>query len=192
MFTNHILLIVFWLFFGLIHSVLAAITIKTHLINILKVKETTYRVLYNIIAFFTLFLVIYYQILIKSWLLFPPSIIIYILSALLIIGGIVIMTICMKKYFKQMAGLVEEIPVLEIKGIHRYVRHPLYLGTFLFIIGLFLVFPFFSNFIGVVMIIIYTLIGINFEERKLVKTFGNSYIDYKSKVPMIIPLSLKN
>ena len=102
------------------------------------------------------------------------------------------MAVCMKKYFKQMAGLQEEIPTLEIYGIHKYIRHPLYLGTFLFIIGIFLAFPLFSNFIGVSMIIIYTLIGIQFEERKLIKTFGKSYLDYKSKVPMIVPLNLKN
>ena len=192
MFINHLMLVGFWLFFGLIHSVLASNAVKGRLINLLNVKETTFRILYNLIAIFTLFLVIYCQISIKSELLFTTSTFTFLLSFLLITVGIVIMGICMKKYFKQMAGLVEEIPILEISGIHKYVRHPLYLGTFIFIIGLLLSFPTISNFIGVIMIIIYTFIGIYFEEKKLIKTFGSSYINYKHAVPMIIPVSLKS
>lgn len=192
MFITHFFLIVFWLLFGMIHSVLASNGVKRPLINMLNVKETTFRIGYNLIAIFTLFLVIYYQIRIESVLLFETSTFTFLLSLVLITIGIVVMGICMTKYFKQMAGLVEEIPILEISGIHKYVRHPLYLGTFLFIIGLLLSFPTISNFIGVTMIIIYTFIGIYFEEKKLIKTFGYSYINYRHTVPMIIPMFLKS
>lgn len=191
MIINHILLLIFWILFGLIHSALATSKIKKAILKRLKIKQTTYRIFYNLIAFFTLFLIIYYQLKIKSPLLIVPSLIIYIISGLIILTGITIMVICMKKYFKQMAGLVEEVPILEISGIHKFVRHPLYLGTFLFVIGLFLAFPLLSNLIGTCIIIIYTLIGIYFEEKKLIKTFGSSYISYKQKVPMIIPHTFK-
>jgi len=36
---------------------------------------------------------------------------------------------------------------------------------------------------------LYTLIGIHFEERKLVEEFGQSYISYSRQVPKIIPFS---
>ena len=97
------------------------------------------------------------------------------------------MGICIKKYFKQMIGIMPAVPKLEISGIHKFVRHPLYLGTFLFLIGLFLAFPLLTNLIGVSIIIIYTLIGIKIKKKKLIKLFGSSYELYKEKVPMIIP-----
>ena len=109
---------------------------------------------------------------------------------ILIVTGITIMVICILKYFKQLSGIENEVKArkLEVTGIHKFVRHPLYLGTFLFLIGLFLWFPYISNLITVSVIIIYTLIGIHFEERKLVEKFGADYIMYRQKVPMILPL----
>jgi len=37
----------------------------------------------------------------------------------------------------------------------------------------------------------YILTAIRFEERELVKTFGDRYLEYKNKIPMIIPLKKK-
>jgi protein-S-isoprenylcysteine O-methyltransferase Ste14 len=34
---------------------------------------------------------------------------------------------------------------------------------------------------------IYILIGIIFEERKLLREFGQAYVDYKSMTPMLLP-----
>lgn len=76
---------------------------------------------------------------------------------------------------------------LKIEGIHRYVRHPLYSGTILFVAGLFFVFPTLGNLIAVVLLIGYVLLGIVFEEKKLMKEFGENYKDYKLKVPGLIP-----
>ena len=76
---------------------------------------------------------------------------------------------------------------LLISGIHRYVRHPLYLGTFLFIWGLAILFPTLSLFISNLVITIYTLIGIKLEERKLVIEFGDQYRTYQQNVPKLIP-----
>jgi protein-S-isoprenylcysteine O-methyltransferase Ste14 len=42
-------------------------------------------------------------------------------------------------------------------------------------------------FIADLIITIYTLIGLRFEEKKLEKEFGLAYEIYKQKVPMIIP-----
>jgi protein-S-isoprenylcysteine O-methyltransferase Ste14 len=74
-----------------------------------------------------------------------------------------------------------------IGGIHRYVRHPLYLGTFLAIWGGFLMYPVLSLFVSNIVITLYTLIGIRFEEKKLVQEFGPAYEKYKEQVPKLIP-----
>lgn len=88
------------------------------------------------------------------------------------------------------------VPVSELKvdGIHRFVRHPLYSGTILFVWGLFFIFPFLSNLIAVVLLTLYVFIGISFEEKKLLKEFGKRYEAYILKVPMLVPrfLKLKN
>ena len=76
---------------------------------------------------------------------------------------------------------------LQIRGIHKYVRHPLYLGTFVFIWGLFLLFPVLSLLVTNAIITIYTLIGIQFEEKKLIDEFGESYRQYRAAVPKLIP-----
>lgn len=102
------------------------------------------------------------------------------------------MMISIFKYFVLLSGVktlyeVHPAPELKKDGIHRYVRHPLYSGTLLFIWGLFFVFPMLNNLIAVIMITAYVLVGISFEEKKLLREFGSSYSDYIAEVPMLIP-----
>ena len=102
------------------------------------------------------------------------------------------MVISILKYFKLLSGvrtLYQANPSMELQreGIHNYVRHPLYLGTLLFIWGLFFIFPMLNNLIAVVIITGYVFIGIRLEEKKLLIEFGNLYADYISRVPMLVP-----
>ena len=108
------------------------------------------------------------------------------------IPGLVIMIVSIVKYFKLMgfvSSLYQEKPPrgLKLDGIHKYVRHPLYTGTLLFIWGLFFIFPVLSNLIACIIITGYVLIGVKFEEKKLLQQFGNLYSEYISRVPMLIP-----
>jgi protein-S-isoprenylcysteine O-methyltransferase Ste14 len=73
---------------------------------------------------------------------------------------------------------------LHITGWHRYVRHPLYLGAYLYLLG-----GAVSEF-GLQTALwgcLYLWIGTWFEERSLVKLYGRAYIEYKEKVPAILP-----
>jgi protein-S-isoprenylcysteine O-methyltransferase Ste14 len=74
---------------------------------------------------------------------------------------------------------------LVTRGLYRVVRHPLYTFGLLFI----WLSPTVSQnsltvYIGATL---YTLIGVYFEERKLLREFGDSYAEYKKKTPMLIP-----
>lgn len=102
------------------------------------------------------------------------------------------MLVCIKNYFMTLSGLKslfidEPSSTLIIKGVHKYLRHPLYLGTFAFLWGLFILFPYLSLFIANVVIILYTVIAIRFEENKLVYEYGNEYKEYQKNVPKLFP-----
>lgn len=139
-------------------------------------------------------MLLWYQFHLTSSRLFGSKIISYGVSLILAIPGLVVMLICIRKYFYGLSGIrtlntgmPEITPTLQQTGIHRYVRHPLYLGTLLFVWGLFLMFPFLNNLIAAAVITIYVLIGIRLEEEKLLLEYGIEYQLYKAKVPRLIP-----
>lgn len=189
---QHILLAFFWILFGVLHSWLASLGVKEKLKTILKRKFKHYRIYYTVFAFLTMISILIYQVSIPSPSLFKASLLSNSIGAVVCLSGLIIMAICIKKYFFSLSGLKELVTEhpgneLIITGIHRYIRHPLYLGTFLFIWGLLVMFPLLSLLIAVVIITIYTLIGISFEESKLEAEFGESYRRYKASVPKLIP-----
>jgi methanethiol S-methyltransferase len=107
-------------------------------------------------------------------------------------AGLVLMLVCIRKYFFSLSGLrglfIESATnELIITGVHKFMRHPLYLGTFAFIWGFFIVYPYLSLFISNTVITVYTLIGIHLEEQKLVAEFGDQYRQYRQRVPKLIP-----
>ncbi len=189
---NHLLLIFFWILYYAIHSILAATAVKFFFRRKLGNYFRYYRLSYSIFATLTLVWLLYFQYSFGSPTLIKSSLLKYLAILFLVFPGIIIMFISIKKYFMLLSGIrsiFTPIPALELKinGIHRYVRHPLYSGTILFVWGLFFVFPFFNNLIAVVLLTLYVLIGIIFEEKKLKIEFGENYEEYISKVPMLIP-----
>jgi len=70
-------------------------------------------------------------------------------------------------------------------GLYRLVRHPLYTAGLLFLwlspqVTV-------NSFTLYAAVTIYILIGAYFEERKLLREFGEAYADYRSRTPMLIP-----
>jgi protein-S-isoprenylcysteine O-methyltransferase Ste14 len=74
---------------------------------------------------------------------------------------------------------------LVISGLYRFVRHPLYT----FSLGILWLSPSMTvnSLIVYVALTIYILIGIVFEERKLLREFGQAYAAYSSITPMLLP-----
>ena len=71
--------------------------------------------------------------------------------------------------------------------MNSYVRHPLYFATLLLIWGMFLVFPKDTVLVLVVITNLYLIVGTKLEENKLVNDFGDVYLDYQKRVPMLLP-----
>ena len=189
---NHFLLIFLWISYYAIHSVLAATSVKLFFQKKLKKYFRYYRLCYSVFATISLGCLLYFQYSFESQILIQSVLIKYFAIFLLILPGIIIMFISIKKYFLLLSGvrsIFTPVPASELKinGIHRFVRHPLYSGTILFVWGLFFVFPFLNNLIAASLLTIYVLIGIVFEEKKLKNEFGKNYEEYISRVPMLIP-----
>jgi protein-S-isoprenylcysteine O-methyltransferase Ste14 len=70
-------------------------------------------------------------------------------------------------------------------GLYRYVRHPLYTAGLLFI---WLIPVMTVNLLALnIGLTAYLIVGARYEERKLVKEFGEEYLHYRERTPMLIP-----
>ncbi|MBY8988671.1 MAG: isoprenylcysteine carboxylmethyltransferase family protein [Candidatus Lokiarchaeota archaeon] len=73
-------------------------------------------------------------------------------------------------------------------GIYNYIRHPQTLGEFPMFVSLaFFVNSWFLVFLMVVFIIVYPPIMIYYEEKDLVRRFGDDYRDYQQRTGAIFP-----
>jgi protein-S-isoprenylcysteine O-methyltransferase Ste14 len=76
-------------------------------------------------------------------------------------------------------------PRLVVRGLYRWVRHPLYTAG--------LVFIWFTPIMTVNLLALYTgltlylVIGAYFEERRLLRDYGEAYAEYQRRTPMLIP-----
>lgn len=73
-------------------------------------------------------------------------------------------------------------------GPYRYVRNPMYFGAVCIAFGLAVALSSVAGlFWGAVLIIWFWFVWIPFEERELEALFGDSYREYKRRVPMLFP-----
>jgi protein-S-isoprenylcysteine O-methyltransferase Ste14 len=151
-----------------------------------------YRLIYSVIAVITLAAILLWQFSIPAYPLFVSNWIKQIIGVPLGLLGLVLMAVCIRKYFFKLSGVAalyhrQGPPTLETSGIHRFVRHPLYAGTILVIWSLLLFFPSLANLIVCVLITSYVRIGIQSEENKLLRQFGEQYRNYLNSTPMLFP-----
>ncbi|MEJ7674138.1 MAG: isoprenylcysteine carboxylmethyltransferase family protein [Chitinophagaceae bacterium] len=192
--TQHWLLLILWILYGVVHSFLANVIVKQSIQKNMGKLFRYYRICYSLFALVTLMLLLWYQFSMRSIWLYSLAIIRYGVSLIFIVPGIIIMVKCIRKYFFDLSGIQsfqKDKPAinytLQQTGLHKYVRHPLYFGTLLFVWGLFLLFPLLSNLIAAVILTVYVVIGIQLEETKLFLEYGEEYKRYSKRVPKLIP-----
>lgn len=189
---QHWQLLIAWILYCAVHSLLAENTVKNFVQKFMRISVRYYRPVYSVFAFVTLALLLWFQFSMKSPWLFAVNIYAFLPGTIMTLTGLTIMIVCINKYFYEMSGLqaiknLQATNTLQQSGFHKYVRHPLYLGTLLFIWGLLFIFPLLSNLIAAVIITVYVLTGIRLEEKKLRLQFGDSYVEYAKRVRMLIP-----
>ena len=182
-----------WIFFGVLHSVFASGTVKRTAMQLMQHGYRFYRILYSLMATASLFIVLHYHFSCHWLLLWNPPLIQSIPAFISAVAGLVIMVICIRKYFMDLSGIdalmqTQRLLVLQTDGMHAYVRHPLYSGTLLFIWAIFFAYPYLNNLISCICITAYTLVGMYFEEKKLVGEYGQAYKEYQKNVPGLLPI----
>ena len=105
--------------------------------------------------------------------------------------GLLLVVICMQGriWSSLFIGGRKDFEVVTF-GPYAVVRHPLYLFTFFGAAGFALTCPNFSvSFVLLAFVIGYSFRVMKAEEERLIRIFGDVYLKYQQKTPMIIPRS---
>jgi len=186
-------------FFYASHSLLASLSVKQFISKLSPTIFSFYRL------FYTLFSVILWGI-ITWWFiyrheynyLFPQSPGLTYAGYIFAVVGLLVISLSIIKYgFMEFSGLNTFMkkkqaaknpnPELNTGGMNAFVRHPIYSGILLGMIGLLLCLPTQMTVAGILVSLVYLEIGIRLEEKKLEKEFNNSYNEYKRTVKKVIP-----
>lgn len=184
---NALILGLLWMVYYALHSAMATRSFKRFLRKRLSNLYPYYRSIYSFFAAVNFFLLFFLHDMAPSDRVYVSNLILrYAGFAILLSGGIVII-IAGKNYglgFFYRESIEKD---LVKTGMNAYVRHPLYFGVLLALIGFFLAFPYWKNLVFLVVTLIYVIIGSLLEEQKLIDDFGDEYREYRKEVKMLIP-----
>ncbi len=192
---NLLILAGLWLAYFALHSIFAMLPVKAFFIEKIGISSRLYRLQFVIFAILSLAAIFIWAGQVKSPYILPLGWWQRFTGLLLAGWGILISIRAFKSYdAKAFLGLSDLKAEDEFKtdGLLQYVRHPLYSGSILLFAGFFLYMPTVVNLITSGMAVLYFLIGIQFEEKKLIRLFGDQYLEYKKKTPMLIPKLFKS
>ena len=193
----HLIYALGWLSFGLGHSVLAGGAIKQRLEPLFG---ATYRLSYNVFAVFHIGAVWVFgrMALDATPFALEPGIETALTAVRLL--GVIVLVLALREYDLGLFSGLKQIrerkkgaaeygdgggdEALVTDGLHRFVRHPLYLGAYMI---------FWGGAVGdfglatAVWGSLYLFIGARHEERSLLALYGEAYAEYKRRVPALIP-----
>ena len=178
--------------YGAIHSAFASDIIKKWLTNQFCLDNAEFRFVYALQSFFfTLVYVLLIFFLPDARLYTIPAPWVYLTTLIevaALIGGVVSLV---QKGLLSFLGLSaftkkgSRVYPLKTDGIYRFLRHPLYMFSLLVIWLL----PLMSwNILAFnIGATLYMFIGSLLEERKLIREYGEAYLEYKKRVPAFWP-----
>jgi len=182
------------LFFALQHSIMARSFFKDGLLKNISygVKSASYSVASSI----CLILIFYFWQPIDGYIWnFQDDVTNWII-AIIYIGGWAIAFLAtfiidhfelfgLHQGYRAFKNIPEPQIKFQISYFYKYIRHPIQAGT---LIGLWAT-PHmgYSHLLLSVGMTIYVLIGLHYEEKNLITTFGKEYDDYIKNTPMLIP-----
>jgi protein-S-isoprenylcysteine O-methyltransferase Ste14 len=197
------IIILLFALFGYTHSLFASNKIKRLAVSYVGNYIAFYRIVYNItsvLAVYLLYIILPRPHIIIYDLNYPYDFIILIPQYLSLAGFIwSLRFICVKEFLGisqikrwfnnqyDINELDEELS-LRIRGTYKYIRHPLYFFSIMFLLFRPVMDLFYLT--CLICIMIYFYMGSHYEEKKLVEKFGEDYIRYRKAVPRFFPLKI--
>jgi len=180
--------------YGILHSLLASLWLKNQAQAWFgESVKRWYRLVYNFIGFLSFLPVLA----LVAWLpdsqyyaILPPWLYLSLAGQVLALLGLVAAArqtgawsfLGLKQLFAQSSTDSQQ---LEVSGLYHYVRHPIYSAGIIFI---WLTPVMTANILLLnIGLTAYFVIGAWFEERKLLREFGDAYAEYRKRTPMLIP-----
>jgi protein-S-isoprenylcysteine O-methyltransferase Ste14 len=180
--------------YGALHSLLASLRAKTLARRTLgPASARWYRLGYNLIGALTLLPVLAIPARQPGLLLYRAA---WPWSGLMLAGQALALVIILVGLLQTgLAGFLglrqllegepEGPPRLRVTGLYRWVRHPLYTaGLALLWLSPLMTTSTLALFIG---LSLYLYIGSLFEERRMIREFGQAYREYQRRVPRLLP-----
>ncbi len=203
------MLSVFWIFisillFGALHSLLASHSAKLfaqRLIGV-NVATATYRLVYNVVAFAAILPALYLVFRAPDRELYrlpapwdSVALGLQVLAAAGLLFSVYEMDVWFFLGLRQLGEPPQlgrrysidstSTPQLVTHGLYRIVRHPLYTTS---LIVMYLASPMTLNWLAFALSCnAYFFVGSLFEERKLLREFGDAYRAYQRRVPRLLP-----
>jgi len=196
---EYLALIICWITWCVIHSVLISLTVKDYLKIRLGIYYRFYRLFYNLVALTTFIPLVLYSQSLKGLVLFRWQGYMTIVQCVLLVIVMALTISGLLKYdllqligFRQIKygksdSALSESGELDTSGILGLTRHPWYLAVIIFVwIGYREMYV--STLIVNIILTVYVVTGTILEERKLTVKFGDNYRDYKNRVSMLFPV----
>ncbi len=188
---ENIIIVIGVTIFGVQHSGISSLRVKNAIID--RWSKETYATIFNVssvLAVSIAFLSMNYW----DWLyfIFAPHLIVIpllILGFVFLISGLYIAfeasSVISVSTVADMR--TDRQPELITDGIYSRIRHPLYLATIVMFLAIGFIYPNPRVLVFVAGMVLYTLVGAYFEERKLILHYGETYLEYAKNVGFIIP-----
>ncbi|WP_101756849.1 isoprenylcysteine carboxylmethyltransferase family protein [Oceanicoccus sp. KOV_DT_Chl] len=177
--------------FGVHHSIAARPSFKERLSKLIpaEAERSTYVLISGLFMFA---FCLYWQPLSGTVWNIDNAIIILVLKAIHILGWLILVAATFEIDHFHLMGLKQSLIMRTTEGIYlkekflySVVRHPIQTGV---LIGIWsTAYMSMTQFMLSVSLTLYIFIGLHFEEKSLEAHFGDTYLDYKKRVPGVIP-----
>lgn len=192
---EYFLLCALWIAWCFLHSFFTTSRTTTWFGNHLGESFKFYRLAYNLFSFLTVLPLLYWQRNIGGPVFIPLSPLLRYFKIIVIIPTIAVMAAAFFSFdireflgIRQINGRAkgDTAPVITKHGLYGLVRHPIYLGGFIFFLILTTDAPL-AQFFGYLILALYMVVGTFREDRRLANELGDVYRKYQKEVPMFLP-----